>query len=142
MNGQRWKKIQAIVDSGAGENVSNEADLGDIKVRPSVGSKMGLVYEAADGQQIKNRGETTITGMLEGGEERAMTFQVCDVSRPLLSVGRICEAGNKVTFEDDRAEIVHKASGRKTFAKKVNGVYVLEFWVLDSSESDFVRQGR
>ena len=140
-NGVRWRKVQGVIDSGAGENVSQERDLGNAAVTPSLGSRTGVTYEAADGQQIRNRGEVTVKGVLENGDVRWMTFQACNVSRPLLSVGRICEAGNKVTFEEDWATITHKKTGKSIHAPKVNGVYVLEFWVPDHDAADFPRPG-
>ena len=38
-------------------------------------------------------------------------FQLAKVSRPLMSVGKICDAGMKVVFEDQRAFVTEK-SGR------------------------------
>ena len=73
---------------------------------------------------------------------RHIKFQVGDVNRPLLSVSRMCKAGNAVHFDDQWAKIVNKATGQVTWAEEVNGVYVLESWVPDDADvQDFVRQG-
>ena len=68
-----------------------------------------------------------------------MTFQVCDkINGPLGSVRRICEAGNRVVFDDEFGYIENKQTGMKTPLEKVQGVYYLNLWV---QRSDFPGQG-
>ena len=53
------------------------------------------------------------------------TFQVAEVSRPLWSVGRICDAGYTVVFDSGHAAMYHVESGAQAgvFSRK-NGLYV------------------
>ena len=51
-------------------------------------------------------------------------FQVGSVSRPLWSVGKLCDAGYKVVFDKDDATVIHKASNVPvTTFKRRNALY-------------------
>ena len=59
------------------------------------------------------------------------TFQVGDVTRPILAVSRICERGNEVEFsKDGKGGVIRHVKSKKEipFVKK-NGVYVLRLWI-------------
>ena len=59
-----------------------------------------------------------------------MKFQVCDVTRPLASVHKICEMGHSVVFNpswDHRGSfILNHDTGEKTWMAAKDGVFVLE----------------
>ena len=63
------------------------------------------------------------------GYKFGVTFQVCDVARPLLSVTALTEKGNTVTFGDTGGRIVGP-DGKQTieFARR-DGVYILDAYV-------------
>ena len=71
------------------------------------------------------------------GQWRNMTFQVCDVTRPLASVSKIVEAGHSVVFnpsQDPRGSYIQNYStGEKTWLTQKDGVYVLETEVAPST---------
>ena len=79
----------------------------------------------------------------EEGEKASMTFQMADVNKPLASVRRMCEAGNKVVFDEEGSYIENKKTGRKTSMQKERGVYVLTVKVPkameESREMGFIR---
>ena len=53
------------------------------------------------------------------------TFQVADISRPLWSVGKICDSGCRVIFSMDKAEVVHEKSGKRVCSfQRQGGLYV------------------
>ena len=59
-------------------------------------------------------------------------FQVTDVRNPFGSVSKMCEAGNRVVFDDEEPTggyIENKISGIRTPINKENGVYYLYMWV-------------
>jgi hypothetical protein len=59
------------------------------------------------------------------------TFQVAAVTRPILSVSRICERGNEVEFSrDGKGGVIRHVKTQKEipFIKK-NGIYVLKLWI-------------
>ena len=58
-----------------------------------------------------------------------MAFQVAKVRGPLGSVRRICEAGNRVVFDEEGSYIENKVSKKRVNIEKVKGVYLLKLWV-------------
>ena len=46
----------------------------------------GRTYSAANGSRIRNEGYKTVAMVTKQGQWRNMTFQVCDVTKPLASV--------------------------------------------------------
>ena len=108
----------------------------------------GKSYSAANGQTIKNEGEKLVSMVTKQGQWRNMTFQVCDVTRPLASVSKIVEAGHSVVFnpsQDPRGSYIQNYStGEKTWLTQKDGVYVLETKVAPSMHQtapSFVRPG-
>ena len=75
------------------------------------------------------------------------TFQVADITKPLLSVSKICERGDMaVMFTKDGAAIVDPKSESKgkvvaQFQKR-NGLYVATMEVHNPLHPDFIRQAR
>ena len=60
------------------------------------------------------------------------TFQIADVTRPLLSVSKICELGNLISFGANGGVIMNVESGHKTYFGRSNIIYVMELWVHKS----------
>ena len=60
-----------------------------------------------NGARVPNTGEVHLCLETSGPAVNALTstFQVAKVFRPLMSVGRLCDAGMEVKFEKDRASI-------------------------------------
>ena len=55
----------------------------------------------------------------------AATFQVAKVSRALMSVGRLCDAGMDVLFKKDRVDVLATdGSVVLSFERKSGGLYV------------------
>ena len=65
------------------------------------------------------------------GNNMRVKMQVADVSKALAAVGRINAAGNGVWFDGDDSYIIHKKTGRKTWLRKEQGVFVFDMWVDD-----------
>ena len=67
-------------------------------------------------------------------------FQIADVTRPLMSVGRLCDAGCKVEF-DDRQAIVRDRDGVDIclFTRQQGGLYVARMR-LKAPTTSFRRQ--
>ena len=68
-------------------------------------------------------------------------FQIARVTRPLMSVGKMCDNGLTVTF-DDRCAIVKDKDGLEvcTFERAPGGLYLWKFR-LKSPSPGFTRQG-
>ena len=68
-------------------------------------------------------------GVNEEGHERAITAQVCDVNRALLSVKKVLAAGNRVIFDEDGSFIEDKTTGERMWMRESNGMFMLRMWV-------------
>ena len=79
-----------------------------------------------DGGTIPNLGQSQLNLSDEGiGRDIQSTFQIAAVTRPLMSVGRICDEGHTVTFDAIMA-VVKSADGSELcrFQRGSNGLYV------------------
>ena len=126
---QEWEKIELAVDSGATETVIGEDMLKNIDLKQGEAYKRGVQYEVASGELIPNLGEKKFMGICEGGEERMMTAQVCDVNKALLSVKRMVQAGNRVVFEPQGGYVEDTKTGDKIYMRDSGGMYMLKMWV-------------
>ena len=71
-----------------------------------------------------------------------MDIQIADVKKALGSVRRMCEAGNKVVFDDDGSYIENKGTGERVALVKERGSYVLSLWVPKvQRDQPLTRQG-
>ena len=95
-------------------------------VKDSVSSRAGGCFVAANGEPIKNQGEL-ILDLLSGTAPIKTTFQAADITKPLWSVSKICQAGYTVTFDANGAVIRHAATGADvgTFSLR-NGFYACD----------------
>ena len=91
-----------------------------------------------------------LQGEADGDAPVNSLFQVADVNRPLMSIGRICDQGHRVCFDSDKAEVINKKTGRvvMTFLRKNGGLYTADLVLKapkrkDPAKSkDFGRHGR
>ncbi len=123
-----WEEIEVCVaaDSGCGDHVMSKEHCPGYLVQPSVASKAGKGFIAAGGNKIANEGEACLN-LRSGQQKMTSTFQIARVTRPLMSVGKICDAGHEVLFTRTHA-IVRNLQGREIcrFARK-GGLYLLNF---------------
>ena len=144
MGSQETVPFEVVLDSGAADHVADNVDAPGYGVVPSAGSKAGKGFIAANGARIPNRGQMAFSLRTDDGGRLKSTFQVCETSRPLWSVGKICDSGHKVIFTAAGAQIVHEKTGKThcSFDRK-NGLYVASLKLANPTrESDFARQGR
>jgi hypothetical protein len=126
--------MELTVDSAAGESVCNptHGPLRYIPLKESWGSKNRVQYRSATGENVPNLGEKKVRIKTEEGITADLTIQACNVTKPLLSVGKINEQGNRVVFETSgKSYIENVSSGKKIWLKKVRGVFVatVKVWV-------------
>ena len=106
------------VDSGATETVVHEDMLKGVEMKEGTAYRRGVEYEVANGESIPNLGEKHFLGYSDNGEGRNITAQVCAVNKPLLSVKKMVQAGNRVVFEQAGSYIEDLASGDKLYLKE------------------------
>jgi hypothetical protein len=129
----KWAKLEAVVDSGAAESVAPSSMAPWLPTVPSEGSRRGQCYLSASGTKLENKGEKQFDMVTAEGNWGQATFQVAEVTRPLCSVTKICDRGNKVVFEKDGGYIYNYATGVQTRFGRQNNVYVMEMYVEEPS---------
>ena len=141
-----YKQIEIALDSGAGEHVASRSTAADYPLEESAGSRAGQHFIAAGGARIPNEGQFTLalrSGDLEKkkGRDIKTTFQVAKVTRPLWSVGRICDEGFEVKFTNNEAYVLTKEGKEVCKFKRKGGLYVAELHLKSASQSSFQRRG-
>jgi len=144
--GFKQRRMEPALDSGAGEHVASPQDVAGFEIRESPGSKSGRAFIAANGDRIDNLGEVPVRLKEKDGVTFGSVFQVADVTRPLYSVGRICDNGCTVSFNNTRAVVMKGGRKMATFQRK-GGLYLADFELLppdnkgDGTAQPFTRQG-
>ena len=54
----------------------------------------------------------------------------------MMSVGKVCDAGNIVIFDDYGGRIRNKSMGKATWFERKNGVYMLSAWTKAPTDSN------
>ena len=77
-----------------------------------------------DGGTIPNMGESQLH-LSDQNRDLQSVFQIAAVTRPLMSVGRICDQGHSITFDAVMA-VGHAADGTELckFERQNGGLYV------------------
>ena len=119
------RRVWAMVDSGSFVTIANcSKHFPGHRVLPSHGSKTGVTYCNASGGDIPNRGETTVTHLLDNGSEIDIPFQDGDVQIPILSVKDFVRKDSVVRFKHNGGTIKLPSGSRMTFVEKY-GVYFI-----------------
>ena len=143
----QWSKMPRplIIDSGAAASAIPQEWFQNYAIEETPESKPGCKYTAANGDPITNYGKRTLKAMTPEGEMTRMTMHVCDVTRALASVSSMCRAGNRVVFDEEGSYIEDKSSGKATWLKQEDGVYVLDLDIAPAgyqSDCHVGRQGK
>ena len=94
-------------------------------------------YRSACGTRIFNEGEKNVRGCISNGEFMDVAWQRVDVTKPLGSVLRVMETGNRVIFEHDTTKdtfgyIEHIESGTKIDIVRNANALIMQPFVLKS----------
>ena len=133
--------VRAVIDSGAEDTVA-PPDVLPGAVRPSAMSRAGLAYRSANGLPIRNLGQQTVAFRDDQQRRSGMHFQVAEVDRPLISVARLVDAGNRVVFEPSGGSITHVATGRSVQLLRDGNVYALDMHIPPALEEEEEQQRR
>ena len=132
------KRVELTIDSGAAEHVVGPRDLPHI---PIGASRRHVQYTMANGQRTCNKGEQHVMAVTSDGHEITFKAQVTDVHRPLMSVSRICDKGNRVVFESHGGYIESLTTGEKLQVRRDHNVYRLQVDVPESGSHGKVHTG-
>ena len=104
-------EFEVALDSGAVVHVCGPGDCPGYVLEESAGSKRGQQFLMGDGGEIPNLGQKSFNlSDTDGTKELTSIFQIAAVTRPLMSVGKICDEGHTITFDNVKA-IVNNPSG-------------------------------
>ena len=126
---QQGTKGEITIDSGAEESVWPVAWTRPEELEePKEGLKK---FRTASGTEMRHYGQKTVHFCVPGdtaARPKAITFQVTDVVKPLVSVSRVAQMGHEVRFgphaEDNR--IVNGKTGETMMIRRRRGGYVLD----------------
>ena len=104
--------FHVVLDSGAADHVVNATETLGYDIEDSPGSKAGACFVAANGERIPNRGQVNLR-LRAGNAPIKSTFQASNISKPLWSVGKLCDAGFKVTFDKSAATVIQNSTGKE-----------------------------
>ena len=89
-----WYEVELTADTGACDTEIPVKMCPGIPITPSMQSMRGMEYEVATGASIPNLGEKRCEMWTEGASApKAISMQVADVHKALLSITRIADAG-------------------------------------------------
>ena len=128
VNEEAWKDLEfeVALDSGSVVHVCSLEDCPGYKLTESPGSRRGQEFLMGDGGTIPNLGQSQLN-LSDNTVNRDIqsVFQIAAVTRPLMSVGRICDEGHSITFDAVMA-VVHSKEGSELcrFQRNPGGLYV------------------
>jgi hypothetical protein len=134
--GKVKKKGKVTVDSGAEASVWPASSVSWDNVYETEDSRKGIGFVAANGTRMENYGGMKVK-FEKDGKRKAMDFQVTDCKKPLASVAKIIEKGNRVVFDEDDSYILNKATGEKIKLERERGTFVMvvEFEIDEAEDS-------
>ena len=135
----RYVRFCTVMDSGSSENVVNPSTFPGVPIVPSAGSRRGQVFSAAGKKAIPNEGQQHLALITESGAAAPLTYQVADVRKPLTSIARLCDRGNRVIFGRGGGVVQNLKNGTCTPFRREKAIYILDMW-LDTA-APFRRQG-
>ena len=145
LSNETWEDIEfeVALDSGSQDHVCDEVDCPGYTTVASPGSARGQCFIVGDGGKLENMGQRAINmqPLQDSSVDMQSCFQTARVTRPLMSVGKMCDNGLEVTFNDKRA-IVRDKDGAQVcvFERAPGGLYLGKFRLKCPSQG-FTRQG-
>ena len=140
-------EIEITLDSGCCEHVLDISDAPGYSafITESSGSRRHQNFIVGNGEKVPNEGEISLN-MESSGAKNVMnsirsTFQIAEVTRPLMSVGRVCDQGLQCLFTKVDARVTDLEGGLVCLFHRVGGLYVANMKLKAPSQSSepFVR---
>ena len=121
--------VEGILDSGSVAHVMDKHEAPGYRVQETAASRRGQMYTGAGGEKIANEGELDLNLLAENdhtgqSHEIRCKVQAAKVTRPLFSVGKICDNGIDVLFRKGYAVTIDAKTGKEiTRHPRENGTY-------------------
>ena len=120
--------VEVTLDSGCCKHVLPAESIQGYPIEDSPGSRRGANFIVGNGELVPNEGQAhlNLVAELEGGEHQSVksTFQVADLTRPLMSVSQICAQGHKCVFEGEQALVIAQDGETICRFRREGGLYV------------------
>ena len=126
MRGRRGPRMVEIgIDSCAGVSVWPSSWDTDYPLEETEESRSGTeYYPAGSGTTIRDLGRRVLCCKVNGNMMKIQA-RVCDVRKPLVSVGDAVDAGHVVVFGKYESYMLHEETGVRNQTWRKNGVYEL-----------------
>ncbi len=124
----RMIELEMAVDSGATESVMPSNVMKHVPLSQNK-EKAKTKYEVANGEILTNEGQKDMVVVTAQGKKKKLTMQVVNVNKPLLSVRRAIDGGNRIVFEKGWSYIENVSTGEKTWMEEKGGMFMLKVWV-------------
>ena len=141
---EQWQDVEfeVALDSGSIVNVCHSDDAPGYDLAESPGSRKGQHFIVGDGGTLANQGEKKLNLEAPKGDGAVnmvtSKFQIANVTRPLMSVGHICDQGLHVNFTAVFAIVCDKDNKEVCrFTRSDNGLYICKM----SLKKPFIGQG-
>ena len=136
------REIELTLDSGCCEHVLDIVDVPGYAnfIVESTGSRRGQNFVVGNGERVPNEGQVMLNMENGDGIPLQSTFQVAEITRPLLSVGRVCDQGLNCVFKKDEALVCDADGNTVCRFARAGGLYIARL-KLKSPEL-FARQVR
>ena len=122
------RDIEIILDSGACDNVLDAEDAPGYLISESPGSRQGRNFVVGNGEKMPNEGQVELrmeSPVANGVRVPVVTdFQVAQISKPLMSVSRVCAQGHTCIFTKDGATVKNARDQVVAEFKQSGGLYV------------------
>lgn len=87
----------------------------------------------ATGETIPNLGEKEVNFTADNGQEASITYQVANITKPLTSVGELCDSRKRVVFGATGGFIYSLDDGSVVPFTRRNGLYEINHWIRKKS---------
>ena len=99
--------FEVALDSGSIANVCSDGDTPGYSIVESEASKAGRHLVVGDGGRLPNQGQKDLNLAPEESDINTV-FQIANVTRPLMSVGKMCDGGLRIMLDDKEAVVTNK----------------------------------
>ena len=129
---QGWVKVRMILDSGASASIAPLSMATGVRIEESYMSSRGQSYTSADGGGIENKGQQNLHVTTKEGRELLLTkCQVGPVTRPLMSVSQVADAGHFVMLDHTGGWIYNWCDESWTRVNRSKDIYEIELWLKE-----------
>ena len=117
-------EFKVALGSGAVVHVCSLEDCPGYSLEGPPGSRSGQRILMGDGGTIANLGQKSLN-LTDDEHDLRSVFQIAAVTRPLMSVGKICDEGHNITFDATQAVVRDKGGAELCkFHRTPGGLYV------------------